>query len=63
MWKAKSHRGKQFLTKLNINLAYNPAIPLLRELAKRNENGCPHEDLCTNVDSSIHNCKKKSGDY
>lgn len=49
----------RFLTKLNINLPHNPAIPLLLDLAKRKEDICPHKELYTNVDSSsIHTCGK-----
>lgn len=42
----------QFLKKLNINLQYNSAIPLLG-IYRRNENACPHKDMHTNIHRTI----------
>ena len=52
LWKAVW----QFHSKVNIDLAYDPAIPLLGIKPKENENICPHKTFYMNVHSSIiHN--------
>lgn len=56
------HRWKSLwsLKKLNINLLYNPAIPLLY-LSKRSGNICPCRDLDMNIFSSIV-CNNQKGE-
>lgn len=43
----------QFLVKLNICHLYDPAIPLLDYLHKRNENLCPQDDFYNNFYSRL----------
>ena len=49
---------RQFLTKLNILLPYDPALVLLGIYPKELKT-CPHKNLHMDVGSSfIHNCQK-----
>ena len=53
----------QLLKKLNVQLPYDPAIPLLDIwiAPKRNQNLCSHKNLSTNIHSSvIHNGQRET---
>ena len=57
-WDNSLENGLTFSYKVKPISSFDSAIPLPRSVPRRNENLCPHKDLCKNGESYIHNSPK-----